>query len=342
MEAAASASDTELADLTGAERAALFLLLVGEEAGREVWSMLEEDEVRMVTHAMVALGTVKASAVESLLVEFIGQLSNGALAGSLERTEALLLKFFPPDQVASIMAEVSSVPGRRIWGRLSQVDPSVLGNFLRSEYPQTVAVILSKLPKEYSARVLTTLPDEFAIDIVSRMLRLEPVQKEALKHLEEMLRDEFVGAISTTSKPDAHEDMAEIFNSLDRQTESRYFSMLDQIDYQSSKRIRELMFTFEDLAKLDAGSMQTLLRFVDRDVLSKALKGVSERLIQAFLKNMSTRAAKNLEDAVTSLGPIKLKDVDEAQANIVRIAKDLADKGDIAISKNSVEDELVY
>jgi flagellar motor switch protein FliG len=339
---AAPDSAAEFDALPGPQRAALFLLLLGEQHGKPIWAMLDEEEVRTVSHAMVQLGTVDASTVERLIVDFIQRLSNSSVSGSVERTEQLLMKVFPPDQVAIIMAEIYNTSGKRIWTRLSQIDAEILANYLRSEYPQTVAVILSRVRPDHAARVLTMLPDDFALDVVNRMLKLEAVQKEALHHIEETLRLEFVGAVAQTAKRDAHEAMAEVFNAFDRQTETRFLSALDDLNRDAAKRIRQLMFTFEDLTKLDPGSAQTLIRQVDRQVLCKALKGAPEPVRAFFMSNMSSRAAKNLKEEMDSLGPIRIKDVDEAQLAMVNAAKELADKGEIMISKNRAEEELIY
>ncbi|WP_349370927.1 flagellar motor switch protein FliG [Salinarimonas sp.] len=339
---AAPETGAEFDALPGPQRAALFLLLLGEQHGKPIWSMLDEEEVRSVSHAMVQLGTVDASTVERLIVDFIQRLSNSSVSGSVERTEQLLMKVFPPDQVAIIMAEIYNTSGKRIWTRLSQIDAEILANYLRSEYPQTVAVILSRVRPDHAARVLTMLPDDFALDVVNRMLKLEAVQKEALHHIEETLRLEFVGAVAQTAKRDAHEAMAEVFNAFDRQTETRFLSALDDINRDAAKRIRQLMFTFEDLTKLDPGSAQTLIRQVDRQALCKALKGAPEPARAFFMSNMSSRAAKNLKEEMESLGPIRIKDVDEAQLAMVNTAKELADKGEIMISKNRAEEELIY
>ncbi|WP_298962855.1 FliG C-terminal domain-containing protein, partial [uncultured Methylobacterium sp.] len=162
------------------------------------------------------------------------------------------------------------------------------------------------------------------------------------RHIEETLRVEFVSTIAQTTRRDAHELMADVFNAFDRQTETRFLAALDQSNRGAAKKIRQLMFTFEDLMKLDAGSVQTLMRNVDRDTLSRALKGASEPVRNFFFGNMSTRAAKLLQDEMASLGPIRLKEADEAQARMTDLAKDLAEKGEIMIAKNSAEEELVY
>jgi flagellar motor switch protein FliG len=329
--------------MDGAQRAAILLLLLGETYGGPIWSMLDEDEVKKVSLAMAQLGSIDAKTVEKLMVDFISRLtSNGAVTGSLDRTEELLNKIFPPDQVAAIMGDIRSASGKRMWQRLSHIDPEILANYLRNEYPQTVAVILSKLRADHTARVLSIFPDDFAIDVINRMLKMESVQKEALEHIEETLRTEFVTTVSQTSRRDAHELMAEVFNAFDRQTESRFLAALDESNRGAAKKIRDLMFTFEDLTKLDPGSVQTLMRQIDKDTLGQALKGANDVVRAFFFANMSTRAGKNLQEEMASMGPIRLKDVDSAQTKLVTLAKELADKGEIMISKNRAEEELVY
>jgi flagellar motor switch protein FliG len=329
--------------MDGPQRAAVLLLLLGEKYGGPIWSMLDEDEVKKVSLAMAQLGSIDSKTVEKLMVDFISRLSTtGAVTGSLDRTEELLNKIFPPDQVAAIMGDIKSASGKRMWQRLSHIDPEILANYLRNEYPQTVAVILSRLRADHTARVVSIFPDDFAIDVINRMLKMESVQKEALEHIEETLRTEFVTTISQTSRRDAHELMAEVFNAFDRQTETRFLAALDETNRGAAKKIRELMFTFEDLTKLDPGSIQTLMRQIDKDTLGQALKGANDVVRAFFFANMSTRAAKNLQEEMGSMGPIRLKDVDTAQTKLVTLAKELADKGEIMISKNRAEEELVY
>lgn len=333
----------KLSDLNGPQRAAVILLALGEDHGSELWKMFDEDEIRMVSVAMSQLGSVEALTVESLIVEFVSKMSaTGAITGSFDRTELLLQKILPAQQVSLIMEEIRGPAGRNMWQKLSNVDGEVLANFLKNEYPQTAAVVLSKIRSDHAAKVLAAMPDDVSTDIVHRMLRLEGVQKDALERIEETLRSEFVSNLSQTTRRDAHELMAEIFNSFDRHTEARFLNSLDEINHESAMRIRSLMFTFDDLVKLDPASMQTLMRSVDKPVLTRALKGANETVRKFFFSNMSQRAAKVMEDDMSALGPMRLKDVDEAQASIVLAAKDLADKGEIMISKNRSEDELVY
>jgi len=247
------------------------------------------------------------------------------MAGTISSTEQLLKSFLPQERVASIMEEIRGPSGRNMWEKLSNVQANVLASYLKNEYPQTVAVILSNIATEHAAEVLGVLPEEFALEVVGRMLTMESVQTEILEKIEATLRQEFMTNLSRSSKRDPHEMMAGIFNNFDRQTEARL-----------------LMFTFDDLGKLDAASVQTLLRDVEKADLAISLKGASETLREFFFSNMSQRAAKMLKDDMESLGPMRLSDVDEAQNKLVMTAKALADSGEIVVQKGDNEEEMIY
>ncbi len=334
---------TTVAEMTGPQRAAVILLVLGEDHGRAIWQEFDDDEIRIITRAMAELGTVDADEVERLMLDFVGKLSSaGAVTGSFDRTISLLEKILPSDQVALIMEEIRGPAGRNMWQKLGNIDAVVLANFLKNEYPQTIAVILSKIRPEHAANVLRNLPNDLSIEVVGRMLRLESVQKEALDHIENTLRTEFVSTLTQTRRRDPHEMMAEIFNGFDRQTELRFLAALDASNQESAERIRALMFTFDDLAKLDPAGLQTLVSQADKSTLARALKGASQSMRDFFFGAMSQRAAKNMQDDMASLGPLRLKEVDEAQTTLVQMTKDLAEKGEIVLSKGSADDELVY
>ncbi len=331
------------APLSGPKRAAIMMLALGEQYGGKIWSMLDDDEVRELSVVMSSLGTVEADVVEDLMLEFVSRMSaSGALMGNFDATERLLQQYLPSDRVNGIMDEIRGPAGRNMWEKLSNVQEEVLANYLKNEYPQTIAVVLSKLKPEHAARVLAILPEDMALDVVSRMLKMEAVQKEVIERVEQTLRVEFMSNLSQTRRRDAHEVMAEIFNNFDRQTETRFITSLEEENRESAERIKALMFTFDDLVKLDAGSAQTLMRHVDKDKLGIALKGANETVRTFFMGNMSSRAAKMLMDDMAAAGPVRLRDVDEAQALLVNLAKDLAAKGEIMLQKNRADDELVY
>jgi flagellar motor switch protein FliG len=328
--------------LTGPERAAVLMLALGEQYGATIFSLLDDDELREISIVMSSLGTIESEVVENLLLEFVSRMSaSGALLGNYDATERLLQQYLPPERVHGIMDEIRGPAGRNMWEKLANVQEEVLANYLKNEYPQTVAVVLSKLRPEHAARVLSILPEELSLDVIGRMLRMESVQKEVIERVEQTLRTEFMSNLSQTRRRDAHEVMAEIFNNFDRQTETRFMTSLEEDNRDAAERIKALMFTFDDLTKLDTPSAQTLMRNIDRDKLAVALKGATETVRQFFFANMSSRAAKMLVDDMQQLGPVRLRDVDEAQALFVNIAKDLAAKGEILISKGRGDEEMI-
>ncbi|RED52425.1 flagellar motor switch protein FliG [Aestuariispira insulae] len=329
--------------LTGPEKAAVMVLSMGEENAIKLFALMDDEEIREISQTMANLGTISSNLVERLFVEFAEQLSStGSLVGSYESTERLLNKVLDPDRVSTIMEEIRGPAGRTMWDKLANVNEVVLANYLKNEYPQTVAVVLSKVKGDHASRVLAALPESFAMEVVMRMLRMEAVQKEVLDDVERTLRNEFMTNLARTARRDSHEMMAEIFNNLDRNTENRFMTLLEERNRDSAERIKALMFTFEDLQKLDPGGVQTLLRAVDKDKLAISLKGASEQIKELFFGNMSERAAKILREDMAAMGPVRLKDVDEAQMEMVNLAKDLAAKGEIVISEGGSEDELVY
>ena len=329
--------------LTGTEKAAILLLSLGEDHVSRVFEHMDEEEIRELSSTMAQLGTVSSTLVERLFTEFGERISStGSLVGTFESTERLLTKVLGEDRVQLIMEEIRGPAGRTMWDKLANVNEVVLANYLKNEYPQTVAVVLSKIKPDHASRVLASLPENFAMEVIMRMLRMEAVQKEVIDDVERTLRNEFMSNLARSQGRDAHEMMAEIFNNLDRQNEEKYLNALEEHNRDASERIKALMFTFEDLKKLDPSGVQTLLRNVDKDKLGVALKGASEDLRDLFFSNLSERAGKILREDMEAMGPVRLKDVDEAQMHLVNSAKDLSAKGEIIIADAKGDDELIY
>ena len=336
-----SGSRSMLGGMSGPQKAAALMLAMGEEHAATLFSRMHEDEIRDLSAAMASLGAVPAPVIEELCKEFGDQLGQaGNLVGTYESTERLLSKTMSRERVSQIMEEIRGTAGRTMWDKLGNVNEAVLANYLKNEYPQTVAVVLTKVRPDHAARVLSLLPEGFAMEVVMRMLRMETIQKEALEGVERTLKAEFMSNLARAQRRDAHEMMAEIFNNLDRQAEGRILSALEERNRDSAERIRGLMFTFEDLQRVDGAGLQALLRSVEKDKLALALKGASENLREMFMKNLTERAAKLLRDDIAALGPVRLRDVDEAQAGIVLLAKDMAAQGQIQL-QDGREEEMV-
>jgi len=319
------------------------MLALGEEHGARLWPLMDDEEIRDISLAMANLGTIDSDLVERLFVDFANQMSStGALVGTMDSTERLLRTILPDDRVSMILEEIRGPAGRTMWDKLANVNEVVLANYLKNEYPQTVAVVLSKIRSEHASRVLAALPEDFALEVVMRMLRMESVQKDILDKVEKTLRVEFMNNLARTNRRDSHELMAEIFNNLDRTTESRFLTALEERNRDAAEKIKALMFTFEDLIRLDPGGVQTLIRAVENNKMALALKGSSDSVRDLFFSNMSERAAKILREDMDAMGPVRLRDVDEAQTEIVNSAKELAEKGEIMLADNKEDDELIY
>ena len=336
-------SKDDFRGLTGPQKAAIFMLAIGNEQSSKLFARMDDEEIKEMSQVMASLGSVSSTVIERLFVEFADQLSSaGSLVGTFDTTERLLAQAIPPERVSQIMEEIRGPAGRTMWDKLGNVNEGVLANYLKNEYPQTVAVVLSKIKADHAARVLGMLPENFAMEVIMRMLRMESVQKDVLDHVEKTLRNEFMTNLARTARRDSHEMMAEIFNNLDRNTESRFISALEERNRESADRIKQLMFTFDDLIRVDAAGIQRLLRQVEKDVLATALKGASDEVKQLFFSNMAERAGKMLKEDIEAMGAVRLKDVDEAQAKIVTAAKALADAGEIVVSGQDEADQLVY
>jgi flagellar motor switch protein FliG len=327
--------------LSGPDKAAILMLASGPDQAAKLLARLELEEIKEISHAISALGAVSGEVVEATLREFGGRLGqSGTLIGTYESAERMLSGFLDNQKVALIMEEIRGPAGRTVWDKLGHVNEAVLAAYLKKEYPQTIAVVISKIKPDHAARVVANLPEDVAIEAVMRMLRMDVVQKEILNDVERTLRAEFMTSLARTNRRDNHEVMAEIFNYLDRATETRLIELLEDRSKESADKVRALMFTFEDLGRLDASGIQVLLRQVDNAKLALALKGASQKLRDLITANMSERAGKMLKDDLEALGPVRLRDVEEAQVTLVNLAKDLAASGEIFLADGK-EDAMV-
>lgn len=330
--------------LTGTEKAAIFMLALGEEYTAKIFEHMDDEEILALSQTMATLGKVNANVVERLFVDFAEQMSSsGSLVGSQESTERMLIKAgMSKEKIEQIMEEIRGPAGRTMWEKLANVNEEILANFLQKEYPQTVAVVMSKITTDHAGKVLALLPESFAMEVIHRMLRMETVQKEVLDDVEKTLRQEFMSNLARTQRRNSHEHMAEIFNHLDRAAEAKFMDALEKTVPESAEKIRSLMFTFEDLQKITPAGIQQIIRAADKEKLPTALKGATETLRDLFFSNMSERAAKIMREDMAAMGPVRLKDVEEAQTHVVGVAKDLEARGEITIASGNEEDELIY
>ncbi len=340
---ASIAEPAEAGRYNGLERAAALMLALGEEHGAPIWRGLSLDEVKELSTSISALGRVQAGTVEYLLRVFNSEVSGMRnLHGSFDSTERLLSAVLSPEQVKEIMEDIRGPAGRTMWDKLSNVSETAFAGYLKNEHPQTVAVIMHKLRHDHAARVLAELPDEMADDVVLRMLRMDTVQKDVIQQVEVTLRGEFMSNLARAQRVDPHDALAEVFNALDHATEERMLSALDVSAPESAERIRSLMFTFEDLGRLMPQAVQVVVRQSNKRELALALKGAPEEMKTLFLSVMSTRAAKLMRDDLAAMGPIRARDCEEAQSALVRLAKNLGDRGEIILADPKSDEVMIY
>lgn len=333
---------TQIMRLTGVQKAAVLMLALGEENCALLFNELHEEEIREISLAMSLLGRISPEVVENTCNEFSAAvLGSGALLGNLDTTENLLRSVLPETKVLQLMEELRGPAGRTMWEKLGNVSDAMLANYLQNEYPQTVAVILGKIRSDQAARVLALFPESFALDVIERMLRAESVPKRSIQRVEETLREEFVANFTASSAPDSYEQLADIFNKMDRKSEGRLMDALSQKSEKQADKIKSRMFTFDDLAALPDDALALILARADRDGIALALKGTTSDLQSVFFRCMSERSARMLRDSMGGLGAVRVRDVETAQSDLVQLAKDMIEDGEIEPLDSGADGEMV-
>ena len=332
----------DIEKLTGPQKVAIVLLSLSDESATKLFSLMSEDEITDVSHAMSHLGVVSAEVIDSVMEKLSSDLAGSSMFfGNLQNTERLLEKVLDKEKVSALMEEIRGPQGKNTWEKLANVNEELLALYFRNEHPQTASLVLSKISPEHAARVLSNLPDGFAFEIISRILNIGSVKKEILEKVERILRTEFISSIGKTQKYDSFEMLAEIFNNLDRNSETKFMSMLETNIPEAASKIKDMMFTFDDLVKIDSKGIQRLLRDVEKSRLTLALKGAPDEVKQILFASMSQRAVKIIEEDLMALGSVRVRDVDSARNDIVTIAKRLIESGDIDVVLSKDNDEFI-
>lgn len=330
--------------LKGPQKAAAFMLSLEEDKVAKIISFLDPEELQTLSREMANLGVIEAKTIEHIYVDFQKNVFSGAgsVVGSVEKTERLLSQILSPDKVATIMADIVGPIGKNLWEKLESVDNDFLVTFLQSEHPQTIAVILTKISPSKAAAIFKLLPKSLSQDVMIRVLKLDMVSKEVLNDLEKTLRSQFMNNVSKTNKRDAHQIIADIFNLFDRDSEENFRVFLEQSHPEDAERVKELMFTFEDIVRIDDKGIQEVIRVVDKTKLALALKGASGTIKSLFFKNMSERAGNLFKEEIESLGRIRLKEVDAAQGAVISQVKELIEKEIITARVVSDQEDEKY
>ena len=329
-------------NLNGLQKTAIFLMSMGERYIRCFFEKMDDDEIRQISITMSSIGNVPAQVVQKVLEEFSTNMTEpSAVVGSFEATARVLSKVLPSERQENIIRDIQGPAGRTLWDKLENVDEAYLASYLEKEYPQTVAVIFSRLHADYVAKVMAHLSESFAMDVIMRLLRLETVSKDILNGIEETLKNDFMSTLVSREGQSFLGQVADIFNHLDRQTENKLMTGLFERNREMAEEVRSQMFTFEDIQYLPDSSIRFILRKVDRKKMALSLKGASDSLKQRFYRNLPAKSKEELDDYLKRLGAVRLKDVDMAQASVVDMIKDFAAQGQIQISSSDKTDEWI-
>jgi len=323
--------------LSGAQRAAIFLLGVGEESAAAIMRHMEPREVQRVGQAMASLSGISDDDLQAVLSDFHEKAGavNPLGIGASDFAQRVMVQALGEEKARSILSKVMPDKARtRGIEALKWMDAGAVADVIGEEHPQIIAIVLASLDEEHAAAVLKALPAELRPELVNRVARLETIDPAAMEELDKVLEGQLGRSPKTPARAvDGLASAAAIMNRTDAELETEVMEGLRARDAKLTDRISELMFVFEDLAGLDDRGMQRLIREISVDVLVIALKGVDEDLQEKFFSNMSSRAADMLREDLEAKGPVKLAEVETAQKDIVAMAKQLSDDGEIMIGK---------
>jgi len=324
--------------INGAEKAAIFLMNLGEEKAAQVLANMDEEEIQTLSNYMSTLGEVDMKLMDSVNNDFYSMVSTGSGKlgmGGMDFLKSTLMKAVDPAKVADILNNISA-PGEQMSGGLETVrhlDPKIIASFIKNEHPQTAAIILAHLDGKAASQTLRAIPEGKRMEIVHRLATLERVSPSVIRELDEALQNEFRSSSAVSgNKLGGAEVAAKVMASLDRATEMDILNSMEEVDPDMVSEIRNLRFTFEDILRVDDNGIQLVLKEIESQDLLISLKTASDELKEKLFSNMSERAATMLSEDLESLGPMKISDVEKAQKNIITVCKQLEEVGKILIS----------
>jgi flagellar motor switch protein FliG len=330
-------------EYTGRQKAAIFLVTIGSELSAEIFKYLREDEIETLTFEIARLETIDSEQKDTILQEFqeLMMANQFISTGGIDYARELLEKSLGSQKAIDIINRLTSSLQVRPFDFIRRTDPAHLLNFIQQEHPQTIALIMAYLEPNKASIILQNLPHEVQSDVARRIATMDRTSPEVLREVERVLEKK----LSTLSSEDyttagGVESIVEILNLVDRSSETQIIEALEDDDPELAEEIKKRMFVFEDIVMLDDRSIQKVMREVDSQELAKALKSVDTEVQDKIFKNMSKRAASMLKEDMEYMGPIRLKDVEEAQQKIVSIIRHLEDTGEIVIARAG-EDEMV-
>jgi flagellar motor switch protein FliG len=330
-------------DFNGRQKAAIFLVTIGSEISAEIFKYLREDEIETLTFEIARLETIEPEQKDAILQEFqeLMMANQFISTGGIDYARELLEKALGSQKAVDIINRLTSSLQVRPFDFIRRTDPAHLLNFIQQEHPQTIALILAYLEPNKASVILQNLPHEVQSDVARRIATMDRTSPEVLREVERVLEKK----LSTLSSEDytaagGVPSIVEILNLVDRTSEKQIIESLEDEDPELAEEIKKRMFVFEDIVMLDDKAIQKVMREIDGQELAKALKSVDQEVQDKIFRNMSKRAASMLKEDMEFMGPVRLKDVEEAQQKIVSIIRRLEDAGEIVVARAG-EDELV-
>ncbi len=321
--------------LSKAQKAAILLMALPPQVAVKVMKELREEEIQEILVYASNLEGITLKDIDDIGKEFIEEYkSTSFITPDMDALLEFARKVLPPEKFAKIYEFLSSSTLIKSFQELERVDERILANLLRNEHPQTIAVVLSQLSTGKSAEVLKLLPDSLKVEVAKRMATLENISPELMGELIEVIAEEIknIGVSGIVQKMEGIPLVASILNVLDKNVANSILLKLEQEDPYLAEKIREKMFTFEDIRKLDNRAIVEILKAVDKNVLMIALKGAPEDIKEKFLTNMSKKAANIMREDMEAMGPVKVSEVEKAQKEIIKVIKNLADQGIIDLT----------
>jgi flagellar motor switch protein FliG len=330
----------ELAELTNTQRAAVLMLLLGEDLASNIISYLDPKEVQELGAAMVSVADMSQEAVNAVLDQFVDMLKKqtSLSLGTTDYVETVLKRALGPDKASSVLSRIMPNRASRGLEILQWMDARGIAEMIRGEHPQVTAIILSVLESEVAADVLAFLPEEVRPEVVQRVASLDTVQPSAMEELETIMKAQFSNnASSSSSSFGGVKAAAKIMNFTKVELESTIMQGVGQIDEELALRIQDNMFSFDNLAGVDNRGIQALMRAVEPDLLMVALKGSTDEVKNKFLDNMSSRARGMFVDDMESKGPLRMTEVEDAQKKVMRKARTLSEKGELILASGGAD-----
>jgi len=328
---------------SGPEKAAIFLVSVGDDAASEIIKRLELMEIQKITKYMDQLPIIEKDDSENVLKDFNSNFSKvGIVVKGDDYVKNLIAKSLDPEKAKKILDNLHGPIEEEGLQTLKWLDPHIIADFVKNEHPQTIALILGHLEPMSAAVVIGLLPSSIRSQVVFRLSKLERVPPGVIKDLDEVLQEQLKSTGSTQSKlVGGVRTVADILNNMDKSIEEPILADIEKLDKEEAEKIRELMFTFDDLASVDDKSMQLILREVSHDQIVLALKTASDELKTKILANVSKRAQEMIKDDLEAMGPKKLSEVEKVQHEILKVARRLEDEGKISLAVKSESEKLV-